>query len=69
MVKKIKGPIKVNMKGKNIADFITEQVGDITLPFEAIGWTSEKNQDLVPGSGSVEVKNKKPKRVKKTKKK
>jgi len=56
---KIKGPFNVSMKGKRLSEFISEQVGGnvgiqsqsarTSLPFQAEGWRSEKNYDMVPG--------------------
>ena len=49
----IKGPINIRMDGRPISSLIDEKVKEVKtspkLPFEAEGWQSEKNHDLVKG--------------------
>ena len=43
----IKGPIRIGKGGKGVADFVKD--GTVKLPFEASGWKSTLNSDLVTG--------------------
>jgi len=47
---KIKGPIKMK-GGFNARKFLQDNLGDakVRIPFEATGWKSAKNSDLVTG--------------------
>jgi len=65
----IKGPFKIS-GGFDARKFLEDKLGEVKvkLPFEATGWKSKKNSNLVPGA--VEEKPKKEKKkVKKVKKK
>jgi IMP cyclohydrolase len=47
----IKGPVKIGGKdGVNVRDLLKK--GTIKLPFEASGWSSKENSDLINGGGS-----------------
>ena len=56
----IKGPIKLS-GGFNAAEFLREKLGKakIKVPFEATGWKSTKNSDVVIGDKVEEVVKKK----------
>ena len=61
----IKGPVRIT-GGFNVRDFLKEKVGKVKmkLPFEATGWKSTRNADLVT-TGKKETPLKKEEKVKK----